>query len=641
MGEQKVSILKDKNEMHRFMRHLLKDVQALKYMLEHDWFEKGVTRIGAEQEMVLVDKTTYKPAPIAMDALDKMTEYTWVETELAKFNLETNLEPRVFEGKCLSEMEKENRHNLGKIEKTLQSLDANLLLTGILPTLRKFDLELHNLTPMKRYDALMKAITEQLIGNSYELRLMGIDELLVKHDSPLLEACNTSFQVHLQIAPSNFVKMYNIAQALAAPIMAIAANSPVVFGKRLWHETRIALFQQSVDTRTTHKHMRERSPRVTFGSDWLQESVLEIYKEDIARFRVLIAGDIEEDSLEMIQQGKTPKLRALQVHNSTVYRWNRPCFGISPNGQPHLRIENRVLPAGPTVIDEFANAAFWLGCMVGMAEEIEDIREVMSWEDARDNFGKAARFGIDSKFTWFKDEKITACDLVLKYLLPLARKGLKSKKVDAKDINKYLSIIEARAKNHMNGARWTLRAFTQLKKQVSTDEAVSVLTACMLKNQQEGKPVHTWELPKLSDLKEYRPAKLKVEEFMVTDLFTVRKEDIIEFVAEMMDWRKTRYLPVEDTKGKLVGLITSRMLLKEFAKKQKLNDGASVTVEEVMVHDPIIINHVANIIEAMNLMKKHQIGCLPVIHGDELVGIITEKDFLGIAGRLIERLEEQ
>ncbi len=640
MGEQKVSILKDKSEMHRFMRHLLKDVQALKYMLENDWFETGITRIGAEQEMALVDSKTYKPAPIAMEALDKMKEYPWVETELAKFNLETNLEPRVFEGKCLSEMEKENQHNLGKISEKLQSLDADLLLTGILPTLRKFDLELHNLTPMKRYDALMKAITEQLIGSSYELRLMGIDELLVKHDSPLLEACNTSFQVHLQIEPKDFVQMYNISQALAAPIMAISANSPVVFGKRLWHETRIALFQQSVDTRTTHKHMRERSPRVTFGSGWLQKSVLEIYKEDIARFRVLLAGDVEEDSLEMIKEGKTPKLRALQVHNSTVYRWNRPCFGISPNGKPHLRIENRVLPAGPTVIDEFANTAFWLGCMVGMAEEVKDIREVMSWEDARDNFGKAARFGIDSKFTWFNDEKITACDLVLKHLLPLARKGLKIRKVDSKDINRYLSIIEERAKNHMNGARWTLRAFTQLKKQVSTDEAVSVLTACMLKNQQEGKPVHTWELPKLSDLKEYRPAKLKVEEFMVTDLFTVRKEDIIEFVAEMMDWRNTRYLPVEDKKGKLVGLITSRMLLKEFAKKQRLNDGESITVEEIMVHDPIIINHDANIIEAMNLMKKHQIGCIPVVHGEELVGIITEKDFLGIAGRLIERLEE-
>ena len=640
MGEQKVSILKDKQQMQGFMRHLLKDVQALKYMLDNDWFEEGITRIGAEQEMALIDNKTYKPAPIAMEALAKMKEYPWVETELAKFNLETNLEPRVFEGKCLSEMEKENRYNLGKIKEVLATFDASLLLTGILPTLRKFDLELHNLTPMKRYAALMKAITDQLIGNSYELRLMGIDEILVKHDSPLLEACNTSFQVHLQVAPKDFVKMYNIAQALAAPVMAIAANSPVVFGKRLWHETRIALFQQSVDTRTTHKHMRERSPRVTFGSGWLRNSVLEIHKEDIARFRVLIAGDIKEDSLAMIQQGKTPKLRALQVHNSTVYRWNRPCFGISPNGKPHLRIENRVLPSGPTVLDEFANTAFWLGCMIGMANEIDDVRDMMSWEDARDNFGKAARFGIDSKFTWFKDEKITACDLVLKYLLPLARKGLKSQKVDSKDITKYLSVIEERAKNHMNGARWTLRAFTKLKKEVSTDEAVSVLTACMLKNQREGKPVHTWKLPKLNDLKEYRPAKLKVEEFMVTDLFTVRKEDIIEFVAEMMDWQNTRYIPVEDTKGKLIGLVTSRTLLKEFSKKQRLNDENTVTVEEVMVTNPVIINHDATIIEAMNLMKKHQVGCLPVVHGEELVGIITEKDFLGIAGRLIERLEE-
>ncbi len=155
-------------------------------------------------------------------------------------------------------------------------------LTGILPTLRKFDLELHNLTPMKRYDALMKAITGELIGNSYELRLMGIDEILVKHDSPLLEACNTSFQVHLQVAPKDFVKMYNMAQVLAAPVMAIGSNSPLVFGKRLWHESRIAMFQQSIDTRSTHDHVRDQSPRVSFGNGWLQDSVLNIHREDIA-----------------------------------------------------------------------------------------------------------------------------------------------------------------------------------------------------------------------------------------------------------------------------------------------------------------------------------------------------------------------
>ena len=147
--------------------------------------------------------------------------------------------------------------------------------------------------------------------------------------------------------------------------MAIAANSPIVFGKRLWHESRIAMFQQALDVRTTHDHMRERSPRVSFGTGWLEKSLLEIYREDIARFRVLLGNDIKEDSLELINQGKTPKLRALQVHNSTVYRWNRPCYGISDNGKPHLRIENRVLPSGPTIIDSVANAAFWLGCNDG------------------------------------------------------------------------------------------------------------------------------------------------------------------------------------------------------------------------------------------------------------------------------------
>ena len=214
-------------------------------------------------------------------------------------------------------------------------MDTKLILTGILPTLRKFHLDLDNLTPKKRYRALMESINTQLIGSAYELRLTGIDELLLQHDSPMLEACNTSFQVHLQVSPNDFVKMYNIAQTLAGPTMAIAANSPIVFGRRLWHESRIAMFQQALDTRTTHDHMRERSPRVNFSNDWLQDSLLEIYREDIARFRVLISGDVQEDAIAMINKGEVPKLRALQVHNSTVYRWNRPCYGISSDGKPH------------------------------------------------------------------------------------------------------------------------------------------------------------------------------------------------------------------------------------------------------------------------------------------------------------------
>ncbi len=638
MGEQKVSLVSSNAEMQKFIKLLLNDVQALEHMINNDWFEKNITRIGAEQEMCLVHNKTYKPAPIATQALEKMKNYDWCETELARFNLETNQTPRVLKGKCFSQMESEIQTNLNRISKKLKGLDADYILTGILPTLRKFHLGMHNLTPKRRYKALMESINQQLIGSSYELRLLGIDELLVRHDSPLLEACNTSFQVHLQIAPKDFVQYYNIAQTLAAPVMAIAANSPIVFGKRLWHESRIALFQQALDTRSTMDHMRERSPRVNFGNDWLKDSILEIYKEDVARFRVLISGDVKEDSIDMVSKGKTPHLRALQVHNSTVYRWNRPCYGISPNGQPHLRIENRVLPSGPTVIDEIANAAFWIGLMIGMANQYKDITKLISFADIRDNFGKAARYGIDSKFTWFKDRKVTACELV-KELVPIARKGLLSRKVAKSDVDKYLNIILDRSKKHMNGARWQLRAFTKLAEETNKDEALTILTASIVKNQRKGIPGHLWKLPELTDLQEYKPDALKVEEFMVTDLFTVQKDDIIELVAEMMDWKRIRYTPVEDTKGNIVGLVTSRVLLRHLIRNSKLSKKATM-VKDIMIKNPETIDPDATILDAMNKMKNSKTGCLPVVKGKELVGIITEKDFLTISGRLIERAEK-
>lgn len=639
MGEQRVSLMQDQKSMHKFVRQLLNDVQALRYMLNNDWFESDTIRIGAEQEMCLVDLNTFKPATIAVEVLKKLKKYPWADGELAKFNLETNMTPRVFQGKCLSQMEAENAKHQSIIRKQAQKMGADVVLTGILPTLRKFDLDMANLTPRDRYFALMEAINQQLIGTSYELRLQGIDELLVKHDSPLLEACNTSFQVHLQVTPQSFVPLYNIAQVLAAPVMAIAANSPIVFGKRLWHESRIAMFQQALDVRTTHHHMRERSPRVSFGTGWLEKSLLEIYREDIARFRVLLGNDIKEESMELIKQGKVPKLRALQVHNSTVYRWNRPCYGISDNGKPHLRIENRVLPAGPTIPDEMANAAFWLGAMKGMALQHDDIRKVISWEDARDNFGKAAKFGIDTKFTWFKDKKINACDLVLKELLPLAREGLKHHKVDGGDIDKYLGIIEERAKAHMNGARWQLRAYTSLRQEVNRDEAVTILTACILKNQDQGEPVHTWKMPKDSDLEEYRADSLLVEEFMETDLFTVQQDDLIDLVTELMDWRKIRHMPVEDTKGKLSGLVTSRMMLRYYADGKRFHGKEATVVKDIMITDPVTIGPKAKIVEAMRTMRTNGIGCLPVVAEGELIGIITEMDFVRISGRLIERLE--
>ncbi len=643
MGEAKVSIAKDKSELQRFIRNLLNDLQALEYMIDHNWFESGITRIGAEQEMCIVDNKTFKPAKINMKVIKAMKDCPWLDTELAQFNLETNMTPMEFTGSCFRQMEDENLTNIAAIRKVLkQDFGANICLTGILPTLRKTDLDLENLTEKPRYMALMKALKGQLIGSNFELNLNGIDELHVKHESPLLEACNTSFQVHLQVEPKDFVCLYNIAQMLTGPIIAIAANSPLVFGKRLWHETRIALFQQSLDTRTSHDHLRERSPRVNFGNGWLQGSILEIYKEDIARFRVLMTADEVENSIEQVLKKKTPKLKALQVHNSTVYRWNRPCYGISDNGQPHLRIEARVLPAGPTIIDEVANSALWLGAMVGMRRHCPDVTAKLSWEDVRDNFMKAAQFGIDTKFNWFNDKKYSATDLILNELVPLAEEGLKSKNVDSSDIDRYLGVIKERAKAHMTGARWQLRAFTKLKESITTDEATAVVTACIVKNQEKEMPVHTWPLPEPSELEEYVPSRLRVEEFMTTDLITVQKEDLIEFVAELMNWRKIRYMPVEDSKGRLVGLVTSRLLLRFYSQNNKLSDKSNVSVvEDLMVKQPFTVTPKTSIMDALKLMRDNKIGCLPVVHDkeNELVGIITEMDFLRVSSRLMERLE--
>jgi CBS domain-containing protein/gamma-glutamylcysteine synthetase len=631
MGQKEIQQLISSDAKKYFLKSLMKDIRAMKYMLENDWFETDVTRIGAEQEMVIVDKYTRRPKCIGPEVLEKTTEYPWLGGELARFNLESNLPPLVFEGNCFSEMHRELRYQQEKIAEVLVAFEAEIVLTGILPTLQKKDLRIENLTPKDRYYALMDSINRELKGNAYELRLSGIDELMVRHDSPLLEACNTSFQVHLQVTPNDFARYYNYALALCGPILAISANSPLVFGRRLWHENRIALFQQSIDTRTSHDHLREKSPRVSFGQNWANNSIMDIYREDIARFNVLMGFEVDEDSVEKVKNMEVPELHALRMHNSTVYRWNRPCYGISDNGKPHLRIENRVIPSGPTILDEVANAAFWLGAMKGIEDQYADIRKVMLYEDVSDNFYKSATQGIDSRFNWIGDTKISACDLILQEILPMARHGLAKMKVDQADIDTYMGVIEERAKIHSNGARWTLRAYTALKKISSTDEALTVLTNTMIEHQQKDLPVSQWPLPKLIRSEKYQPLHMRIEQFMETDIITVRKDDIVDLVAEIMDWKRVRYLPVEDQSGRLVGLVTSRRVLRYYAH-EKVNE-TPIAVEDIMIKEPQSIHPDQTVQEALELMKEKQIGGLPVVNNGELIGFVTEIQLLRIISK--------
>jgi len=638
MGEERVKIAKSDEDVQKFMKYVLRDARALEKMLKEDWFETDVIRIGAEQELCLIDEHR-KAMPKAMEVMEALGEGNYT-TEIAKFNVEINLDPLEFKDNCLSQLEENLQREVEYVRKKVQGLGGDILLTGILPTIRKSDVAIENLTPIPRYKALCDAI-DNMRGKEYEIRIQGMDELLMKFDTPLLEGCNTGFQVHLQIKPDEFVSKYNIAQAITAPVLASAVNSPILLGKRLWAETRIALFHQSVDTREVGDHLRDTSPRVTFGTDWLKGSILDIYKEDISRYRVLLSSTVEEDVEQLMKDGIPPKLMALNVHNGTVYRWNRPCYGIG-GGKPHLRIENRVLPSGPTVVDEIANTAFWLGLMNGMEDAYPDITKVLDFDDARMNFFAASKMGLDTKFVWTNDEKVSARELIKKELLPIARSGLEKVNILKSDIDTYLGVIEDRVESAQTGAYWVVKSYGKLIKDHNREHTLSTITGAMAKNQQKGEPVHKWGLARVEDVTTWKPSTLLVEEFMTTDLFTARKNDLIEFAANLLDWRKIRYIPIEDDQKHLLGLVSMRMVLREYSKViNETSEYENQTLEDIMIDNPITIHPEASIIEVMNIMQKQKIGCLPVVKNSRLVGIITEGNFMNITRRLLHALVDE
>lgn len=633
MGVHDVNRLENAADMRRFTRHIMQDMRALEFMLDEDMFETDVQRIGAEQELFLIDRN-FQPASLAEEVL-ALSDDDRLVNELTRFNLEINLDPIVFDGSCFSQLESKLNELLDYVRSLTEQVDTDIVLAGILPTIHAWDLRIENMSPKERYYKLNDTIMS-LKGGMAQYNIRGVDELFFQHDNIMVEGCNTSFQIHLQVTPDTFAHYYNIAQLASAPLLAAAANSPVLFGKRLWRETRIALFQQAVDTRSSNLYLRDMSPRVHFGTEWVNESVKEVFQEDIARFRVIMTTE-HEDPFEVLDNGGVPKLHALQLHNSTVYRWNRACYGISGD-KPHLRIENRLLPSGPTVVDEVANTAFWTGLVEGLARQVDDLRPLMDFDDAKSNFIGAARRGLASEIDWIDGRRYSASELIQGQLLDIARQGLQARGVDDADIERYLGIIDERVASKLTGAQWQLSSLAAMKKKgdSSRAERLDALVSCMVKNQTEGDPGHLWPLAEIKPRSFNTIHGTRVEHFMTTDLFTVGEDELIEFVAVLMNWQHIRHVLVEDAKHSLVGLVTHRSILKSLTNQPDGAETEDNPVSTIMVRNPISVSPETATIDAIRMMREKNIGALPVVLDGHLVGIITETDFNLLAARLFE-----
>jgi len=624
MGSQSVKAIKSLKDRKDYLYHLLNDVKALESMIENDLFEKGVQRIGAEQELCLIDNK-YRPSKKALEVLKDINDPHFT-TEIALFNLEMNLDPLLLKTNCFSKLESEINFLLNKARQSAKKFDNDkVLLAGILPTLKKKDLVFENITPLKRYTVL-NDVLKNFRGNDFKLRIEGVDELILKHETILFEACNTSFQVHLQIPLDRIVDQYNWAQTIAGPVLSVMTNSPMLFGKELWSETRIALFQQSIDIRNQSYLLREQKPRVSFGNGWVKKSIIELFKDDIVRYSPLLTCEnFREDAVKVLEEGKIPKLDALNILNGTIYKWNRLCYGAT-QGVPHFRIENRYISSGPTIKDEIANAMFWVGIMQGMPDEFKSIYKITPFKEVKGNFINAARTGINTYFNWF-DKGMSARRLANEKLLPMAYLGLEKSNINKADINKYLKIIEDRVNTHQTGSIWLAKSNRKLRKKLTSDIASAALTSSLYKNQIKGKPVHLWKLASGKVGYDIDMSDIKLEKFMTTEIFVVNENDLVDLVFKIMEWKGIHHLPVVNIKNKVVGIITKTNLNEIKIVKKK-----SLVAKDIMIKDIITVSSDISILEAKEIMIKNKIGCLPILEEGDLIGILTKRD--------VEKLEQ-
>ncbi len=457
------------NDYLEFTKNLKEETALLKELFEAKKCSKKPLKGGFEIEASLVDKE-FNPATKNQELIEKLNS-DFITYELAKFNFEINNTPHLLKDNAFSLFNKELYNTCTLIKEAAKELEISPITIGILPTLKEDDFCLENMSQMNRYRALNEQILKK---RSYTPLSINIDSpydvLIFLHNSVMLEAAATSFQVHTQVPFDKAHYYYNASIFLSPFMVALSANSPFLFGKRLWQESRIPLFEQSVDT-------AEKIKRVSFGSGYIN-NILEPFLENIEDYDVLLPISLKDEK---------DKFAHLKLHNGSIWRWNRALVGEDEDGVIHFRIEHRVMPSGPTLKDMLANAVFFYGLEHEIAKKLEAKESLESFEEVKRNFYKAAKYGLDARVI-FKGEKVEISKIILETLLPLSKEGLESLKIDKNDIEFYLNIIEKRVKSKQNGANW------QCKFVDKYGNNMKELTRVYLKNQVQGEEVSLWEI---------------------------------------------------------------------------------------------------------------------------------------------------
>jgi gamma-glutamyl:cysteine ligase YbdK (ATP-grasp superfamily) len=486
MGEEVDAQEFSRADRTRHREKVRRNLDVFARMLREARFDTDDPMTGLEVELNLVDDAG-DPALKNAEVLEAIADPDF-QTELGQFNIEINVPPAKLHEGGLTTFEDTLRRSLNDAEAKSAKVGAHMVMIGILPTLDEGHMSLGSLSANPRY----KLLSEQILnarGEDITISIDGAERLRTTSDSIVPEAACTSTQFHVQTSPDQFPAYWNASQAIAAVQVAVAANSPYLLGKELWRETRIPLFEQATDTRSEELKAQGVRPRVWFGERWIT-TVFDLFEENVRFFPALLPVTDDEDPLEVLEAGGTPKLPELRLHNGTIYRWNRPVYDIAA-GVPHLRVENRLLAAGPTVADTMANAAFYFGLVRALAESERPLWSQMSFSAAEENFHVAARQGIDAQIYWPGVGQVRATELVLRRLLPLARQGLQAWGASSEEIDRYLGIIEQRCLLGTNGAEW----FVNRMHRAGETDRYDALRATLLDykdGMHTNEPVHTW-----------------------------------------------------------------------------------------------------------------------------------------------------